>query len=392
MKYVKTVGLFLFIACAFAAMTGVSTASAAFDQGLCVAQKNGKYGDAGCATLAAKKGKFDFHSADSCYAMTKGYFTEGGCKTVAEKKGKADHKGSFELAPSLPYESHGGQTTLNIPGAGSIDCESSTGKGLITGSNTGLDQMTFFGCSTKGNPCSNSEVEGQLAIRMFTLETNLKENAKGEAVAELVNDDLPGAPFSSEFECSGVTAIRTKGFTDGLLSPVGVMRTTQTTKFAGELNLKTEFVLGVNGMGEPEWSGGTGGGPNEAGPAGEFPSEGITESEATYCEATEIHDPTGGPAALAHVHAGQRPTHTRDARENGATPAGAGFCADRCKESMASVKEWEGYRDKDWASSKQETAAGHPIQAWTYARMAEGDEVWVIKFQAAEAIWCVAAG
>ena len=104
-------------------MTGVSTASAAFDQGLCVAQKNGKYGDAGCATLAAKKGKFDFHSADSCYAMTKGYFTEGGCKTVAEKKGKADHKGSFELAPSLPYESHGGQTTLNIPGAGSIDCE-----------------------------------------------------------------------------------------------------------------------------------------------------------------------------------------------------------------------------------------------------------------------------
>lgn len=294
MKRIKIVGLCLFIACAFAAMAGVSTASATVDQGICVAKKGGKYENAGCSIVAKKKGSKEFVSADSCYNVGKGgNYTEGKCATVAEKckKGKCspDHKGAWELAPSPTFTTSTGKATLNTPGSGAIECTSSAGSGVITGNTTSIEQVIFKGCTTKGHACFNAVVGGEPVIETFPLEVTLEENAAHEAVNHLENAHQTGAPFSSEFECAEVTAIRTKGFTDGIItSPLNTVSTSQSVSFSGELNLKTEFVLGLNGKGEPEWSGGTGGGPNEFGPFGEFPSEENTAATVTLSTALEV--------------------------------------------------------------------------------------------------------
>jgi len=284
MKRISIVGLCLVAAFAVSAVV-TSVAAAAFppEYGQCVAQKKGKYSDAGCLKAVTKKGTHEWIPSDKCYAKKKGKYLDSKCTKKVTKKGK------FELSPSPKYTDTTGKAVLNTPEHGSIECESSISEGVITGPKTDKDEVIFFKCTTLGHTCFNAVVGGEKVIETFPLETNVVE-VGGKVEIEFVNAKEFGAPFSSEFECEEVTAIRTKGFTDGIPSPLNKMSTTSSTNFAGNTTLKTEFVLGLNGKGEPEWSGGTGGGPNEFGPFGEFGSEEVTTGGSVFATAIELRE------------------------------------------------------------------------------------------------------
>lgn len=243
MKRIRILGLCLMAACAFAAVSVASSASAA-EFGQCVSFKKGNYTESGCKTVAEKKGKpdhkgsFEFEPADSCYAQKKGNFTESGCKTVAEKKGKPDHKGSFESTPSPTYTTESGPAELVTPGFGAIQCKASTGSGAIISGTQTTTQTSFTGCETDGQKCQNTATEGNIVT--FPLTGTLTEPATG--VAETVLKPTSGS-YLAEFGCTGVAVIRTGGSVGGKNLPVDTTGTTTTFDFeAGvEQHLETEF-------------------------------------------------------------------------------------------------------------------------------------------------------
>jgi hypothetical protein len=275
MKRIKLVGLCILVAGAFAAIAGVSTAAAASPEyGVCVSQKKGKYENSGCTKLAAKKGSFEWHAADSCYAMKKGNFTESGCKTVSEKKGKPAHKGTFELAPSPTYTSKSiGSPTLETPGLGSVTCKADTDVGKITGASSDEDQVFFTGCETQGKKCHSiapgepAKNEGEIITEH--LATSLTEPKAG-TVDTKFEDNAGPEHFQAWFECEG-PQFETTGFVSGVDSPINVMGTSALTDFAAangsEQDLETTIFI-------PE-------------PLGPFASDEITEATTTFAEAIE---------------------------------------------------------------------------------------------------------
>lgn len=230
MKRIKLVGLCLIVAGAFAAIAGASSAAAAGPEwGICVAHKNGKYPGSTCTTekKGKEKGHYEWAPADSCYSdPKKGNFTESACKTVATKKGKPDHKGAYELAPSPTYTSTTGTATLKSA-LGSITCTSSVDEGEITSGTTDKDSVQFFGCSTLGQTCLNTVIEGKPSIATEVLPTTLGES--GGKVVNTFGDGPSG--YSAIFACENVGYFRTSGSTCGTVSPLNVSGTSSTTDF-----------------------------------------------------------------------------------------------------------------------------------------------------------------
>lgn len=292
MKHSKIVGLCLVVAFAFMAVAAVSSASAA-ENGFCIAKKKGKYADAGCTTLAAKKGAFEWAPAGTCFAMKKGKYADSGCTTLDEKKGKP--KGSFEKAGLPTFTSSTGTATLNTPGLGSVTCTASTGSGAVTGVKTGTAQTIFTGCETKTKPCENNPVGTQGEIATFPLSTLLVEPGLGGTVETTF--EATGGGFSSEFFCNAIgTFLRTKGLTGGVDKPLNVMGTSSTTEFTSSTDqaLKTEVMCAAG-----EWSGeassaaacaavGLPAGPGGPPTGGEFASEELTTGSATSTPAYEV--------------------------------------------------------------------------------------------------------
>lgn len=234
MKRIKLVGLCLLVAGAFAAIAGASSAAASPEWGICYAHKNGKYKDSACKEPVSKKGKFEWAGADSCYNVGKGgNYTESACKTVAEKckKGKCtpDHKGAWEAAPSPKYTSTTGTATLKSA-LGSITCTSSVDEGEITGPTSDKDSVQFFGCSTLGQTCLNTVIEGKPSIATELLPTTLGES--GGKVVNTFGDGPSG--YSAIFACENVGYFRTSGSTCGTVSPLNESGTSSTTDFEAE--------------------------------------------------------------------------------------------------------------------------------------------------------------
>lgn len=226
MKRIKLVGLCLLVAGALAAIAGASSAAAAPEWGVCVAQKDGKFKNSTCTEEVSKKGAFEFRGADTCYPLKHGNFTESACKTVSEKKGKPNHKGSYELAPSPTYTSTTGTATLKSA-LGSITCASSVDEGAITGPTTDEDAVQFFGCETLGQTCLNTVIEGKPSIATELLPTTL-----GESAGKVVNTFGVGSSgYSAIFACENVGYFRTSGTTCGTVSPTNVSGTTSETNF-----------------------------------------------------------------------------------------------------------------------------------------------------------------
>jgi len=239
MKRIKILGLCLMVACAFAAVSVTSSASAA-EFGQCVAAKHGAWANSTCTVKPAKagKGSFNFEAADSCYAMKHGNFTESGCKTVSEKKGKPAHKGGFESAPSPTYTTSSGPAELITPGFGAVKCSASTGAGAITGGKSTTTQTSFTGCESSGQKCQNTATEGNIVT--FPLTGALTEPTVGKA--ETVLTPTSGK-YLAEFACTGVAVIRTGGSVGGNNTPVNTQGTTTSFDFEKgvEQNLETEF-------------------------------------------------------------------------------------------------------------------------------------------------------
>jgi len=246
MKRIKILGLCLMVACAFAAVSVASSASAA-EFGQCVAFKHGNFTESKCGTVAEKKGKpdhkggFEFVPADSCYATKGGNFTENKCITVAGKTKKGvftpDHKGGFESTPSPAYTSESTNDELITPGFGAVKCTNEKGSGLVTGGTTSVTSSLFTGCESSGQPCGNV---GAGEIQTFSLNGNLTEPSTG--VAETVLTPTSGK-YLAEFACVGVAFIRTGGHVGGKNTPVNTQGTTTSFAFEKgvEQGLETEF-------------------------------------------------------------------------------------------------------------------------------------------------------
>jgi hypothetical protein len=238
MKRIRILGLCLVVACAFGAVSAVSSASAA-EQGQCVAAKHAKWNNSTCTEAPAKAGKghFEFEAADSCYAMKHGNFTEGACKTVAEKHGVPDHKGHFELAPSPAYTSESTNDELITPGFGAVKCAHEHGTGVVTGGTSSVTGSLFTECESSGQPCGNV---GPGEIQTFSLTGALTEPSTG--TAETVLTPTSGK-YLAEFACVGVAFIRTGGHVGGKNTPVNTSGTTTTFAFEKgvEQGLETEF-------------------------------------------------------------------------------------------------------------------------------------------------------
>jgi hypothetical protein len=296
MRRMKIVGLCLVAVFAFAAVAGASSASAA-EYGSCVSAKKGKYENADCTKLAAKKGSFEWAPAGSCYAMKKGKYAESGCATRDEKKGKP--KGKWELAAGPAVHATSGLATLETPGVGNIECSASTTTGQITGAKTNLEQIVFTGCEAFGAPCENTPLSPSGEIATYELETTLEEPSAGVAETWFENSALTGHPYSSVFFCNAPdTFIRTKGSTGGVTTPTNVMGTSSTTVFsyASHQALLTEFYCSP-GTSE-SWSGEAGAtecpangeplyGPGIAPAGGEFFSEELVTGSTTTTPAME---------------------------------------------------------------------------------------------------------
>jgi hypothetical protein len=247
MKRIKIVGLCVMVACAFAAVSGASSASAA-EFGVCIAKKKSHYANSSCTTLPAKAGKggYEWEPAGACYANKKSVYTESKCETVATKKGVPDHKGGFEKAPLLSAVVSGGTGELRSA-AGTIKCTSSSGFQQITGPKTLVAQTVFHGCETQGQKCQNTANEGEIAT--FELDGTLTEPAAGEASVKLTGtgSDGKGGPseghYLAEFGCTNVAAVRVHGELGDRVTPTNVSGTSELTTFAEgvEQGLISEF-------------------------------------------------------------------------------------------------------------------------------------------------------
>jgi len=247
MRRIKMIGLCVVAACAFAALAGASTASAAGAKfNVCVAQKKGNYSDAACEKLAEKKGKpapgkgtFEKKGAGECYPAKKANYADAACSKLAEKKGKpAPGKGHFEKAPTPSATVKGGAAELKSP-AGSIKCTASTGTQQITGPTTLTAATTFTGCAAGGVAPCNSAGKASGEITTYALNGALVSTGSKKAAIHLTGEGKDGlagpheGKYLAEFECPAASlAVRVYGGPlGGNLNPVNVVTTTETTEF-----------------------------------------------------------------------------------------------------------------------------------------------------------------
>jgi RHS repeat-associated protein len=116
-----------------------------------------------------------------------------------------------------------------------------------------------------------------------------------------------------------------------------------------------------------------------------------TDTGLIYLRARTYQPETGQFLSIDPVLqiTGEPYAYTKDNPEDHADPTGqCGLDGPWCKWAKEQLAYWEGWRDRDWALSKQAEAAGHPIQAWAYARLANGDEVKVLVWESEVALWC----
>jgi len=260
MRRIKMIGLCVVAACAFAALAGASTASAA-SFNVCVPAKHGNYADAACSKLAEKKGlpapgkgKFEKAAVGSCIGQKHGNYADAACSKLAEKKGvPAPGKGKFEkVAPPAAATVAGGHAEL-VGAAGAIKCTASTGTESITGGKTITAKTTFTGCELKGAKCQNTATEGE--INTFKLHGVLVEPSAGKASINLTGEgsDGLGGPhegtYLAEFGCPPVAAVRViKGPLGGKISPVNTFSTTHTTTFEEKVEQGLEGEFGPAGF------------------------------------------------------------------------------------------------------------------------------------------------
>jgi hypothetical protein len=234
MKRIRILGLCIVVACAFGAVSMVSSASAAV-QGQCTPAKKAVWANSTCTEKSAKAGKghFEFRAADSCYAAKKAEFSDSACTMKSAKA----HKGHFEKAPSPSYTSESTNDELITPGFGAVKCTNEKGSGLITSGTGSVTSSLFTGCESSGQPCGNV---GSGEIQTFSLTGALTEPSTG--VAETVLTPTSGK-YLAEFACVGVAFIRTGGHVGGKNTPVNTQGTASTFSFEKgvEQGLETEF-------------------------------------------------------------------------------------------------------------------------------------------------------
>jgi len=231
MKRIRIVGLCLVAVFAMAAVAA-SAAQAAPTYFTCV--------------KAAKEGK-----------TYTGKYTAKGCTNAS----KVETGGKYERASAVgvTMKSKSGTATLSTPDlGGKVVCSKSKGTGKVTGASTDEQLVEFEKCTSEGKKCTSSGAKaGDIVTKPLATELVGSESAPEDRFTAIGGS----GNYQAEFDCEGLL-IRTKGFTDGLItSPAaGTASKSSTVTFEGEENLRTEVSID----GGAEWIGSEFGG---------FPSE-----------------------------------------------------------------------------------------------------------------------
>jgi hypothetical protein len=217
-------------------------AAGAPEYGQCVAQKGGNYTDSGCNTVAEKKGvpdhkgKFEWvpgPASSACVAQKKGEYTESSCATKSAKPGK----GSFERLAGPGFTTSTAAVTLETPGLGrTVVCTASSGKGEVTGLNSGVERITLTGCEAAGKKCTSEGVDSTPSGSAGVIDTNLLDTRLLGSPAQVWTQLVSGehAPYVAEFGCEGVL-LRVSGVLAGVQEgDIGNASLTSTTAFGGE--------------------------------------------------------------------------------------------------------------------------------------------------------------
>lgn len=219
------------------------------EYGQCVADKGGNYRDGDCRSVAEKKGVPDHKGSyewvpgpsPTCVAKKKGSYTNSSCTTKAAKA----HGGSYEKAPGPGFTSSSDAVTLQTPGLErTVACAASTGSGQVTTTSTGVERITFTGCSMSGKACASEGPDSTPSGQAGVIVTNLLHTTLlgpvvgnvGPASGNVWTDFTSGEhePYLAEFACGG-TRVRTIGALGGVQSgDVNTSSATSTTAFESE--------------------------------------------------------------------------------------------------------------------------------------------------------------
>lgn len=221
------------------------------EYGQCVAtKKDGNYSNAGCTSVAEKKGEPDHKGsyewvpgpASKCTAKKKGDYTNATCTTKSAKP----HKGTYEVAGGAGYTSTGGSVTLETPGlgAGKVLCTASSATGEVTGTTTGVARLTFTGCEAAGKTCASEGSDGTPSgdagvITTNLLDTRLLGPVKTEIGEEVWTDyaSAEHAPYVAEFGCGDGSLYRLTGSVSGVQTgDVGLPSTASKTTINATLS------------------------------------------------------------------------------------------------------------------------------------------------------------
>jgi hypothetical protein len=262
MKRIRIVGLCLVAAFAFAAIASASASAQTVEYGQCLAKKKGNYNDGACASSNPKKGKFEWYAGkpNTCIAKKKGNYNDPACTVLKPKKGK------FEKEPGAKFTTSSGPGSLESPVlSGPVTCKKSTGKGEITGVNTGVVSTLFEECESSLEKCTSS---GQSTGNILTPPNHIELIANPEKRFDFYNSTNvgptvghawaiftpePPAKYSGEFACGVAGEVRTFNEVGGETSAVNTMSNTGKTEFAlgvGLDSLKTESNVGLGWSGE----------------------------------------------------------------------------------------------------------------------------------------------
>jgi hypothetical protein len=236
-------------------------AAGAPEYGQCVAQKGGNYVNEGCTDLAEKKGvpdhkgKFEWApgpASSACVAQKKGEYTESSCATKSQKP----QKGAFEKLAGPGFTSTTAAVALETPGLGrTVVCTAGSGKGEVTGVDSGVDHVTLTGCELAGKKCTSEGPHSTPSGTPGVIDTNLLDTRLLGSPTEVLTQLVSGehGPYVAEFGCEGVL-LRTSGALAGVQTgDVGLPSLTSTTTFAtatGEQALSTA----VSTNGGTSWS------------------------------------------------------------------------------------------------------------------------------------------
>jgi hypothetical protein len=236
-------------------------AAGAPEYGQCVAQKGGNYVNEGCTVVAEKKGvpdhkgKFEWTpgpASSACVAQKKGEYTDSSCATKSEKP----KKGGFEKLAGPGFTSTTATVELETPGLGrTVVCAAGSGKGEVTGLNSGVDHVTLTGCELAGKKCTSEGPNSTPSGTPGVIDTNLLDTRLLGSPTEVLTQLVSGehAPYVAEFGCEGAL-FRASGALAGVQKgDVGVPSLTSTTTFAsatGEQALSTA----VSTDGGTSWS------------------------------------------------------------------------------------------------------------------------------------------